>query len=708
MILLNEITIKNFLSHEDTKLSFQEAEKLLVDGKSGSGKSTITEAIVWALYGKARSDNRNLVRRGAKKGAVSSVSLKITDGQCIFIITRSTTGAGKNTLTVTKKNEGSDRFLQIERVGIKDIQIWIEEEFLKASYELFTNSVCYPQGNENSFVDATASRRKDLLLEIVRCSTFDGLYEKARETLTSTQNGMVEGLTKIKGFEEVILKSTDIASKFEFYKTAHGLAKSQIDTIEMIEKDLEGQINNISHVSGQLSSSKKMKEILGTSLLKINTKSDDLYEEIKMHGMVDIAKARLDQKMAEGLQKDIDVLEKDLKDIYNGQQIINAHLSNRPSVFDYTKEIEEINKRLIALMKETGKCPAGDKCPFLVTVKGQIDYLVGQIEEKAAKSVSEADAFERWDKASKLLPQIGDARQKYTELEGLKLKVKDLLKAEVAIKDYESFESKLEGYKKEIADYKIEGDQIVIELMSLANIIKELETTLVKFDINKTNSDLASLRISKQGLQKELELATLNMSLATNAQYTIKDAQEGILALQNGFKESTLQVESLELLKEALSPRGVKAVVIDYIVPQLEERINNVLGKMSDFRIRLDTQKATVDEEGVKEGLFITVLNDLKEELPFASYSGGEKVKITVAISEALASLVSGVGFRIMDENIVSLDKESTEGFVTVLTKLQDNFPQLLVISHLQEVKDIFEKKITVTKINGISKIYEK
>jgi DNA repair exonuclease SbcCD ATPase subunit len=58
-----------------------------------------------------------------------------------------------------------------------------------------------------------------------------------------------------------------------------------------------------------------------------------------------------------------------------------------------------------------------------------------------------------------------------------------------------------------------------------------------------------------------------------------------------------------------------------------------------------------------------------------------------------------------MDENIVSLDKESTESFVVVLEKLQKKFPQLFVISHLQEVKDIFEKKITVVKVNGTSKI---
>ena len=42
---------------------------------------------------------------------------------------------------------------------------------------------------------------------------------------------------------------------------------------------------------------------------------------------------------------------------------------------------------------------------------------------------------------------------------------------------------------------------------------------------------------------------------------------------------------------------------------------------------------------------------------------------------------------------------------MVVLTRLQDKFPQLLIISHLQEVKDIFEKQVMIIKTNGVSKI---
>lgn len=705
MILLNEITIKNFLSHEDTRITFQESEKLLVDGKSGSGKSTIVEAIIWALYGKARTENRALVRRGAKKGANASVSLKLTDGEYGYVITRTTTTAGKNTLTVTKKGEGADRFLPIERTGLKDIQEWIEQELLKASYELFTNSVAYPQENENSFVKATASRRKDLLLEIVRAGNFDDLYDKAKNALNSLQTKSAVTLNEINNTESLISKSTEIASKAEFYKTMQGLAQSQIDTILMVEKDIERQITDASQSVKQVADKTKLVKMLEKTVETLETQITVGTKEIEDHNNFDPKTLEIDIQDLKILAKQEADIEEQLKASVNGQQIVNEYMSNRPNVFDYSALIEDANKRLIALMKETGRCPAGDKCPFITTSKGQIDYLTEQITNMADKSVAEIEVFERWEKGLALLPQRQDISELYKTSQRIKDRIKVLNKSVDVLEKYVSFKDSLGERNTKIESMKIERDQTIIELMSVRNSLQELEVAAKKFDINQINMSLSSLRISKQNLQKELDLATLNVSLAQSAEETIKEANNRLVALKNGIVEAKEQTESLELLKEAFSPRGVKAVIIDYLVPQLEERINGVLSQMSDFRIRLDTQKATVDEEGVKEGLFITVLNDRKEELPFDSYSGGEKVKITVSISEALASLMSGVGFRIMDENIVSLDKESTEGFVEVLEKLQEKFPQLLIISHLQEVKDIFENKITVVKVNGISKI---
>jgi exonuclease SbcC len=702
MILLNEITIKNFLSHEDTHISFKETEKLLIDGRSGSGKSSITEAIVWVLYGKGRSDNRSLVRRGSK-GA--SVSIKFSMGHVQTIITRSVSNAGKNTLTITQNSGAEGQFLPIRRVGIKDQQDWIEKEFLKASYELFTNSVAYPQENENSFVKANASKRKDLLLEIVRAGNFDDLYEKTRDKISSDKLENAGSIVKIETLESSIKSSEEIANKHDFYKDIYDKTSVELDSFVVTEKDLESKLNNISSIGTRISEAKKTKQKFVDSVINIDIDLSTDEKMLEEHHKIDIEKTKKEIEEIESLNKEVLKIETELQENSIHSQRVNALLANKPSVHNYNSEIEEINKRLIPLIKETGKCPAGDACPFVVPINGQIQFLTEQITEKENRGRTEQLALIEWDKQFILIPPVKDTTESYKRLQELKSKINILSSAKEVLSRYQIFESTVQDIQTKAQRLNKSKMDYNIDIMSSEKLIKELEEALLLQDPNKINIDLSNVRNSIEKLRKTKEEAAIGMKMALSATETIKEARTSLMALKQGVKQAQENEESLELLKEALSPRGIKAVVIDYLVPQLEDRINNVLEQMSDFRIRLDTQKATADEEGVKEGLFITVINDLREELSFSNYSGGEKVKITIAISEALASLMNQIGFRIMDENIISLDKESTESFVIVLEKLQEKFPQLLVISHLQEVKDMFERQIKIIKTNGVSKI---
>src|SRR3990167_8582948 len=266
MILLKELKLNNFLSHEDTQITFKENEKLLLDGKSGSGKSSITEAILWTLYGKGRSENRSLIRRGAK---MATTSLKLTDGQRETLITRTVSSAGKNTLTITQNTGSKGQFLPIERTGLKDTQDWIEKEFLRASYELFTNSVAYPQENENSFVKANASRRKDLLLEIVRAGNFDELYDKTRDAIRVNELESADISAKIDGFEITIKNSEEIANKYDFYKKEVEDASLKIEGLVIIEKDLEKKINSVTDITRQIGDKRTTRQILTNNVSSI-------------------------------------------------------------------------------------------------------------------------------------------------------------------------------------------------------------------------------------------------------------------------------------------------------------------------------------------------------------------------------------------------------------------------------------------------------
>ena len=702
MILLETLKLNNFLSHEQTQITFKENQKLLIDGKSGSGKSSITEAILWALYGKGRSDNRGLIRRGTKN---AEVSIKLINEESRIIITRSVSSSGKNTLTITQNKGPEGQFLPIERSGLKDHQDWIEKEFLKASYELFTNSIAYPQENENSFVKANASRRKDLLLEIIRAGNFDDLYTKTRDTITVKNLENAGTLVRIESLEGFIKSSKEVSIKYEPSKKLNDGVTVELELAKLKEKVLEDRLGDISRTGTEILEFKRSKEHFISSLLDITLQLESDERKIEEHNKIDIESIKKDIEKIDVLTKEASNIESELKENLTIQQRITQLLSDKPQRHNYESEIEEINKRLIPLIKETGKCPAGDACPFVIPINGQIQFLTDQITDKENKSKNEQLAMIEWDKKFALIPASKNTDELYKRYEDIKNNLNKLSSSKDALLRYEIFEKTLVEIQER--KVKLEERKISInsEILSFDTLIKKAEETLTSLNSNQINIDLSNTKNSIRLLQAQKDSTALDMSLALKAKGDIETASKDLELLKSNMSKSTSELESLELLKEALSPRGVKAVVIDYLVPQLEDRINGVLQQMSDFKIRLDTQKATADEEGIKEGLFITIINSEGQEMPYENYSGGEKIKIIVSISEALSSIQNNIGFRIMDENIISLDSESTQSFVEVLIKLQEKFPQLLIISHLSDIKEIFEDKIEIKKTNGISKI---
>jgi DNA repair exonuclease SbcCD ATPase subunit len=104
------------------------------------------------------------------------------------------------------------------------------------------------------------------------------------------------------------------------------------------------------------------------------------------------------------------------------------------------------------------------------------------------------------------------------------------------------------------------------------------------------------------------------------------------------------------------------------------------------------------------EGLFIVVINGRGESYDLASYSGGEKTKINIAISEGLASLQK-IGFRILDEAIVALDTFSADSFCEIMKVSLSKNGQIIIISHLPQIKELFTSSVEIVKRDGISTI---
>ena len=145
-ILLKSISLKNFLSHSSTVLEFKPDDRLILSGRSGAGKSSIPEALVWVLFNTGRVQNRSLIKRGASR---MSVAVELLDDSDIYKIVRS--------LSIPKKNANVVHEISIYKNGqpiavngTRNVQDFIEKQIIKCNFPTFVNSVVYLQENLES------------------------------------------------------------------------------------------------------------------------------------------------------------------------------------------------------------------------------------------------------------------------------------------------------------------------------------------------------------------------------------------------------------------------------------------------------------------------------------------------------------------------------------------------------------------------------
>ena len=213
------------------------------------------------------------------------------------------------------------------------------------------------------------------------------------------------------------------------------------------------------------------------------------------------------------------------------------------------------------------------------------------------------------------------------------------------------------------------------------------------------------MSLEQQYAEARTEHANAQVKLfrAMEAIEIIKNYENDIQVCRNSIAKNDSDLVALQAMKEALGQNGMKAMVVDMVIPRLEEKANNILGLISDFQLRIETQRPGTSGAMV-EGLFLTVVNPAGMEMDFDSYSGGERLKVIVAISEALADLQK-LDFRILDELFVGLDEETTEKFAQSLLTIQERYGQLVCVSHIRNVKEIFTDSVTVVKTGDVSTV---
>ena len=187
-------------------------------------------------------------------------------------------------------------------------------------------------------------------------------------------------------------------------------------------------------------------------------------------------------------------------------------------------------------------------------------------------------------------------------------------------------------------------------------------------------------------------------------------AQRALAITENNIAQHTAILEKTEsdmsnyqIIATALGKDGIQALLIEEIIPEIEENANAFLAKLTNNNAHIIIESLRdLKNGGTKETLDIKI-SDAQGVRPYEMFSGGETFRIDFALRIAISKLLAhraGAALQtlIIDEGFGSQDEEGLSAIMDLLYTLQGEFAKIIVVSHLPTMKDQFPVHLHVEK----------
>ncbi len=217
-------------------------------------------------------------------------------------------------------------------------------------------------------------------------------------------------------------------------------------------------------------------------------------------------------------------------------------------------------------------------------------------------------------------------------------------------------------------------------------------------DLSALSADLQTIRLQAQAAHREIGVRTSQLErCAALREERIRRTE----AQHAAAKEKQVFTE----LQGAFGKKGVQALIIENALPEIQDVANETLGRMTDggMQVQLVTQKEA-KTKGVSaiETLDIIISDDMGTR-PYEMYSGGEAFRVNFALRIALSKMLArraGAPLQtlLLDEGFGTQDPRGRESIIEAINTVADDFALILVITHIEELKDQFPTRIEVVK----------
>lgn len=290
MIHFKSVSWKNFLStgNSTNKVQLNRSTSTLIIGKNGEGKSTILDALCFALFGKPFRDIKKNQLINSINQKQCHVEVEFSIGSVDYHIKR---GIKPNIFEIYANNQ-----LMNQDAAAKDYQKVLEQQILKLNYKTFTQVVILGSASFVPFMQLPSSQRREVIEDILDIKIFSTMNQLLKDRISNTK----EELRTIESNIEIA--KSNVASQKRIIETLEGSKKDALDAIKKkisdhqesivncsrISSDLLSQINNL---MGSVADSNEVETQINkakTAITKKQSKKTDLSEKVQFFNASDV------------------------------------------------------------------------------------------------------------------------------------------------------------------------------------------------------------------------------------------------------------------------------------------------------------------------------------------------------------------------------------------------------------------------------------
>ena len=659
---------------EDNYVDFTKLEGIVgIFGKNYSGKSSIVDTLLYSLYNTTSKSIRksyNIINQN-KESCFARVQIEI-DGKDYFVERTSKKDIKKRTGEDTQSAITDLEFYSEDEMGSTGLNGTSRQDTDKnvrkyfGTHKDFLMTSMASQLDSFSFINEGSTNRKSFLAKFLDLQIFDQKFERAKKESASIK----AALARLEGtdFETVIKKlKTEITKSELGIETNKAICvglKEELIEQQLILKELQHKIDTVpSEVIDPVMTAKRIAE-KQKRILDINAK-----------------KTQAQKSLSEEEQK----FEK-ISNFLSSFEIDSYH-EKRKKIEKYSKELEEQIKILEQQSEEItrnrakqdllSEVPCGSQFPSCKFIKDAHEsvQLIQISESKMGHAASRSN--EIGDAIGELEPfKVNDHIEKYNQLVEKKNSLANSIannKLVVERADNLLFKEQveLETLKTKSAEY--EENKEAIE--NLKKLMKDRDDAKKLLD-NKSDS-LESCD------SKIMQLHKKHGSLEQKLEHT-----QNQLAEYESLKQ---EFAAYHLLMVCCHPNGVSYEIIKERLPLINEEISKILANIVEFEVFITNNEDKLD---------IFIKHPKHDPRPLEQGSGAEKTIAQMAIRLAFLTVSSlpKSDLFILDEPATALDEENMEGFIRILDMIKGYFKTVILISHLDSLKDCVDMQINIEK----------